>query len=62
MDKQYDHTKYEKLMYQTWEDSGAFTPTVEKGKKPFTIIMPPPNANDPKVGRDITFSQKSQCR
>jgi valyl-tRNA synthetase len=47
MDKQYDHTKYEKLMYQTWEDSGAFTPTVEKGKKPFTIIMPPPNANDP---------------
>ena len=34
-------------MYQLWEESGAFTPKHEKGKSPFTIIMPPPNANDP---------------
>ncbi len=47
MEKSYDHTKYESDMYKMWEDSGVFTPKVEKGKKPFTIIMPPPNANDP---------------
>lgn len=47
MDPQYDHSKYESDIYALWEDSGAFTPEVKKGKKPFTIIMPPPNANDP---------------
>jgi len=47
MEKAYDHTKYESDIYKLWEKSGAFTPKKEKGKKPFTIIMPPPNANDP---------------
>ena len=30
-----------------WEKSGAFTPKIDKSKKPFTIILPLPNANDP---------------
>ena len=47
MDKVYDHTKFETDIYRQWEDSGAFSPKVDKKKKPFTIIMPPPNANDP---------------
>jgi valyl-tRNA synthetase len=47
MEPQYDHKKYEAEIYKKWEDSGAFTPEVNKKKKPFTIIMPPPNANDP---------------
>lgn len=47
MEKAYDHTKFESDIYSLWEKSGAFTPKIEKGKKPFTIIMPPPNANDP---------------
>ena len=47
MEPQYDHAKYEGDIYKLWEDSGAFTPEVKKGKKPFTIIMPPPNASDP---------------
>lgn len=46
MDKTYDHSK-EAEVYRLWEESGAFIPKKEKGKKPFTIIMPPPNANDP---------------
>lgn len=46
MDPQYDHTKYESAIYKKWEGSGAFSPTTSH-KKPFTIIMPPPNANDP---------------
>jgi valyl-tRNA synthetase len=47
MDPQYDHKKYEAEIYKKWENSGAFTPKVDKKKKPFTIIMPPPNASDP---------------
>ena len=46
MEPQYDHTKYEQGIYKKWEDSGAFSPKSD-GKNPFTIIMPPPNANDP---------------
>jgi len=47
MEKNYDHKLYEEKLYKAWEDSGVFTPKVDKTKKPFTIIMPPPNANDP---------------
>src|SRR3989344_89205 len=47
MDPQYDHSKYEDDIYKKWEASGTFAPEVKKGKKPFTIIMPPPNASDP---------------
>ncbi|OGM10825.1 valine--tRNA ligase [Candidatus Woesebacteria bacterium RBG_16_34_12] len=47
MDKVYNHQNYEKKIYSLWEKSGAFTPEINEKKKPFTIIMPPPNANDP---------------
>lgn len=52
MDKSYDHKLFEDKIYRKWEESGAFkAPTqaeAEKnGQKPFSIIMPPPNANDP---------------
>jgi valyl-tRNA synthetase len=49
MDKRYDHTEHEEQTYQLWEKSGAFSPAVDqvKSQQPFTIIMPPPNANDP---------------
>ncbi len=50
MDKVYSHTDYEQKIYGTWEKANAFTPDAVKtnsAKKPFTIIMPPPNANDP---------------
>ena len=44
MDKNYDHNRYEGEIYRTWEEGGAFKPGEGKGK-PFSIIMPPPNAN-----------------
>ncbi|KKR89771.1 MAG: Valyl-tRNA synthetase [Candidatus Woesebacteria bacterium GW2011_GWD1_41_12] len=47
MESQYDHKKYEAKIYDKWEESGAFTPQIDKSKTPFTIVMPPPNANDP---------------
>lgn len=46
MDTKYDFKKYEDLIYNTWEKSNAFKPSGGAGT-PFTIIMPPPNANDP---------------
>jgi valyl-tRNA synthetase len=42
MEKTFEHQKVEKNIYEQWEKSGAFQP---KGDKPFTILMPPPNAN-----------------
>lgn len=51
MDKTYNPSQYEEEIYQAWEKSGAFKAptgkTAKKNQKPFTIIMPPPNANDP---------------
>jgi len=47
MDKNYDHTKYEKDIYKKWGEANAFSPQSSINNKPFSIIMPPPNANDP---------------
>ena len=52
--KAFESSSKEKKIYQTWEESGLSTPEgmeqylKEKGKKikePFTIVLPPPNAN-----------------
>lgn len=47
MEKAYDSQKSEQTIYEKWEQSGAFEPNKLNGAQPFTIIMPPPNANDP---------------
>lgn len=62
MEPRYSHSDYESKIYQIWEEHQAFNPDVvvvtpsstqtpgktnKSTKKPFTIIMPPPNANDP---------------
>ncbi|MGC8651173.1 MAG: valine--tRNA ligase [Minisyncoccia bacterium] len=49
LDKTYNPQKVEKRIYHLWEKSGYFNPDYlpSKKAKPFTIIMPPPNANDP---------------
>jgi len=53
MDKAYN-PESEAQIYNLWLESGAFTPKVPKNpikarqqKEPFTIILPPPNANNP---------------
>lgn len=45
MDKQYDHKKLEPVLMDKWEKSGVFKGKIDPHKKPFTIILPPPNAN-----------------
>ena len=43
MDKVYNPQAIEADLYRDWEESGAFTAHRVEGKKPFTIVMPPPN-------------------
>ncbi len=45
MDKAYEPGKHEAKIYELWEKSGAFKPDLKAKKTPFSIIMPPPNAN-----------------
>ncbi len=47
LDKRYLPADHEGPIYALWEKSGAFTPKIDKKKKPFSIILPLPNANDP---------------
>ena len=39
----YEPKEFEEKLYETWEKKGYFKPSKEEGKKPFTIMMPPPN-------------------
>lgn len=41
--KTYNPKDFEDRLYKYWNDNGYFTPKVDKSKKPFTIMMPPPN-------------------
>ena len=43
MEKVYNPQQIEDKLYKMWEDSGAFVAHRVEGKKPFTIVMPPPN-------------------
>ncbi len=57
MDSRYNYKQTEELMYALWEKADAFNPDSVKEarqqegnpvkKEQFSIIMPPPNANDP---------------
>ncbi len=41
--KTYDPKGLEERLYKKWEDNGYFHAQVNRDKKPFTIVMPPPN-------------------
>lgn len=43
MPKAYDPRETEQRLYDWWESKGYFTPTIDPNKKPFTIVIPPPN-------------------
>jgi valyl-tRNA synthetase len=57
MDSRYNYQQTEEKIYQLWETADVFNPdnvkTIRQQEnnpalnKPFSIIMPPPNANDP---------------
>jgi valyl-tRNA synthetase len=39
----YSPKEFEKKLYKNWEEKGYFTPEVDENKKPYTIVLPPPN-------------------
>ena len=39
----YTPQNFEDNIYKSWEEKGYFRAKVNKNKKPFTIVMPPPN-------------------
>ena len=39
----YNFKEHEADIYKLWEESGFFAPEKLSGKKPFTIVLPPPN-------------------
>tara|TARA_B100000945_G_scaffold119005_2_gene94689 strand:+ start:18521 stop:21187 length:2667 start_codon:yes stop_codon:yes gene_type:complete len=41
--KPYNPKSTETRIYEYWENTGYFTPTIDKTKTPFVMIMPPPN-------------------
>ena len=41
--KTYNPKDFEDRIYEAWEKSGAFKAEINPDKKPFTIVMPPPN-------------------
>lgn len=43
LSKTYDPEEFEERLYNTWLERGYFTPKVDYDKKPYTIVMPPPN-------------------
>lgn len=45
MDKSYDHKIKEKEILNLWESKDCFKTIIDKNKKPYCIILPPPNAS-----------------
>ena len=43
MEKVFNPQAIEDRLYRMWEEKGAFVAHRAEGKKPFTIVMPPPN-------------------
>ncbi|MDR0356984.1 MAG: valine--tRNA ligase [Clostridiales Family XIII bacterium] len=43
LNKTYDPTGFEKRIYEEWETEGCFRAEIDEDRKPYTIVMPPPN-------------------
>ncbi|MCH5196196.1 MAG: valine--tRNA ligase, partial [Oscillospiraceae bacterium] len=43
LDKTYSPKDFEERIYKNWEEKGYFRAEIDPKKKPYTIVMPPPN-------------------
>ncbi len=59
MEKTYNPSEFESQIYNTWLGKKYFSAKVDKSKKPFTIIMPPPNITS-KLHMGHAFQQTIQ--
>ena len=68
MEKTYNPSLVEEEIYSLWEKGGFFTPQIPSGqapkkKKPFSIILPLPNASDPMhMGHALFTIEDIMCR
>ncbi|MBU2577574.1 class I tRNA ligase family protein, partial [Patescibacteria group bacterium] len=63
MDSVYDPIKHEPKIYELWEKGSYFTGKTDKEKKPFSMILPLPNASDPMhMGHALFTIQDILCR
>jgi len=63
MDKRFDPKSTEETIYRMWEKGGYFTPKIDRKKKPFSILLPPPNANaDLHVGHAMYVAEDIMIR
>lgn len=57
MDKKYDHKTQEPKIQKKWENAKVFIGKIDPKKKPFTIVLPPPNASGGlHVGNDLMLA------
>lgn len=57
LDKSYRPKEVEAKHYATWESSGAFHADVQSNKRPYVIMMPPPNVTGSlHMGHALTFT------
>ena len=57
LDKTYRPETVETRQYEAWEASGAFAADPASGKRPYTIMMPPPNVTGSlHMGHALTFT------
>ena len=57
LDKTYQPAAVEASRYAQWENSGGFATDPDSDKRPFTIMMPPPNVTGiMHVGHALTFT------
>ncbi len=53
----FDHQDYEKYWYDSWVKKGCFKAQLSSKKKPYTIMMPPPNVTGSlHIGHALTFT------
>ena len=43
LETRYNPGEIEERIYENWENKGYFKPKIDKDKKPYTIVIPPPN-------------------
>jgi len=57
LEKTFEPQSIENKIYKAWEDSGTFSCTPSSPKKPYTIMMPPPNVTgNLHVGHALTYT------
>ena len=60
MATRFDPPAIESKWYPVWEEKGYFTPEIDRDKKPFVIIMPPPNVTgELHLGHALTATWKT---